>query len=349
MRNPTNLLTVFTLFCIVMLLQGCSRYALMMTSDLAIDEGSEHFLSKARQCVAATQVTAYRKFPVVNKRVYVFEESIKHDLIQEPYEYTKRDCEVKTDPFLGVVPYKTCDSKTIRVGRKYMVYPIMQCVAKNVDLNHNKRLLEVQRCLENSCMQSFEVENWWPSDRPMNSEHLPKTGSWAIRKLAECIGCPYSQAELLAEGGHDPDFVARKLEAFNSSPVSYNFGPSSIHKRVTSHTKVDGSMSFRYIREGFRLSSPFQREDPKTFIPNLPGWKTFRSATISNVEEVDQAYGMIPFHLFNSVEAGSLTRIKPTLTPTFISPLREIIFCDPIIPSKSFYLVDSPVLVDDLD
>ena len=210
MRNPTNLLTVFTLFCIVILLQGCA-FDQLNNRRSALAEGREYFLSKARQCVAATQVTAYRKFPVVDKRVYVFEESIKHDLKSEPYEYTKKDCEVKTDPFLGVVPYETCDSRTIRVGRKYMVYPIMQCVAKNVDLNHNKRLLEVQRCLENSCMQAFEGENWWPSDRPMNNEYLPNEESWAIAQLAECIGCPYSQAELLAEGGHDPDFVARKL------------------------------------------------------------------------------------------------------------------------------------------
>ena len=339
MRNPTNLLTVFTLFCIVMLLQGCSRYALMMTSDSAIDEGSEHFLSKARQCVAATQVTAYRKFPVVDKRVYVFEESLKY----EPYEWDgivreEKNCEVKLDPVLGTFPIsKTCkpkkkEPKDILLGPPTIkVSYIMQCVAKNVDLNHNKRLLEVQRCLENSCMQAFEGENWWPSDRSMNSEYLPNEESWAIRKLAECIGCPYSQAELLAEGGHDPDFVARKLEAFNSSPVSYNFGP-------TSHIKIDGSTREDEVRSMLKSSSTFERKDRIVFFKLPPLNKA-----------VVESYGMIPFHLFNSAEAESSERSALGRTPTDISPLREIIFCDPIIPSESFYLVDTPVLVDDSD
>ena len=339
MRNPTNLLTVFTLFCIVILLQGCA-FDQLNNRRSALAEGREYFLSKARQCVAATQVTAYRKFPVVDKRVYVFEESIKY----EPYESDgivreEKNCEVKLDPVLGTFPIsKTCKPKkkepkdillrppTIKVSH------IMQCVAKNVDLNHNKRLLEVQRCLENSCMQAFEGENWWPSDRPMNNEYLPNEESWAIAQLAECIGCPYSQAELLAEGGHDPDFVARKLEAFNSSPVSYNFGP-------TSHLMIDGSWREDDVRARFKSSSPFERKDQIVFFKLPP----------LNKPVVVESYGMIPFHLFNSAEAESYDRSALGRTPTDISPLREIIFCDPIIPSESFYLVDTPVLVDDSD
>lgn len=285
-------LKAFTFMSIVFLFQGCGTFYLVQ------DEGKASFHSNYTQCVNDMDAT-YSKFPIDMNRAYVFKESAGYDYIRGETSITVKPHPV-TGPFPPIVEKKKAPDRTVE-------WFAMRCVVDNVDLNHNKRLLEVQRCLENRCMASFNEEDWWPDDRMESREENNFSGilgapseSWAISKLEVCASCRFSEAKLLAEGGHDSNFVARKLDGFKSpNPFSS------------------------------RSKSPLYGYVPEIFRPGLMEGYTpvhmFDNARKTNFTQ-------------SSMQSASLG--------IDVSHLREIIFCDPVT-DETFYITDTPVLASD--
>ena len=300
-------LKAFTVISIAFLFQGC--VAAYKGASLARDEGMESFYSNYAQCVNDMDST-YSKFPIDRKWAYVFKESGYIEKIKG-----KTSTTVKPDPVLGpflpVVEKKKAPDREIRHWK-------MQCVMENVDLNHNKRLLEVQRCVENRCMASFNEEDWWPDDRMQSNDGFagPWSESWAISKLEICASCRFSEAKLLAEGGHDSNFVARKLDGFKR--------PNRLSSSLNS-----------------RSDSPFTEYDYRPVL-----------------DTVGYIRGYTPIHMFDSARESYLSRLEYLMSisapligynfkPEVITSrvhLREIIFCDPNYDG-TFYITDTPVVL----
>ena len=196
-RNMQPYLKAFTFMSIVFLFQGC--VAAYKSASLARDEGMASFDLHYAQCVSDMDAT-YSKVPIDVNRAYVFKESGYIEKVKGKTSTTVKPGPV-LGPFLPIVEKKKAPDRETRHWK-------MQCVVENVDLNHNKRLVEVQRCLENQCMASFNDEDWWPDDRMESKEESfaggfagPSSESWAISKLEICASCRFSEAKLLAEGG----------------------------------------------------------------------------------------------------------------------------------------------------
>ena len=250
-------LKAFIVMSIVFLFQGC--VTAYKSAWLARDEGMASFDLHYAQCVSDMDAT-YSKFPIDMNRAYVFKESAYIEKIKG-----KTSTTVKPNPVLG--PFLPVVEK--KKGRGYTIgHWQMQCVVENVDLNHNKRLLEVQRCLENRCVASFNEEDWWPDDRMQSNDGFagPWSENWAISKLEACASCRFSEAKLLAEGGHDSNFVARKLDGFKRPN---RLSPSS----------------------NSRSDSPFNEYD---YIPVL--------------DTVGYIRGFTPIHMFDSARESDFSR-----------------------------------------
>ncbi len=252
----------FCILSIVILLQGC--VAAYKSASLARDEGIASFDLHYAQCVSDMDAI-YSKFPIDVNHVYVFKESGYIEKIEGKTSTTVKPNPV-LGPFLPIVEKKKAPDRETRHWK-------MQCVVENVDLNHNKRLLEVQRCLENQCMTSFNDEDWWPDDRMESKEESfaggfagPSSESWAISKLEICASCRFSEAKLLAEGWQDSNFVARKLDGFKSQ------------NRLSSSSNS-------------RSDSPFNEYD---YIPVL--------------DTVGYIRGFTPIHMFDSARESDFSR-----------------------------------------
>ena len=289
-------LKAFTVMSIVFLFQSCGTFY------LAQDEGRASFHSNYTQCVNDMDAT-YSKFPIDMNRAYVFKEYAGFSKVPGGTSTTVKPNPV-LGPFLPTVEKKKAPDRTVEWFE-------MRCVVDNVDLNHNKRLLEVQRCLENRCMASFNEEDWWPDDRMESKEENsapgilgPPSESWAISKLEVCASCRFSEAKLLAEGGHDSNFVARKLDGFKSP------------NRFSSRSKS-------------RSESPLYGYVPEIYRPGL-------------------MEGFTPVHMFDSARKTNFSHssMRWASLGIDVSHLREIIFCDPVT-DETFYITDTPVLASD--
>ena len=188
------------------LLQGCSVVEQRQSASFVEDEGRAAFNSNYTHCINNMD-SAYNNFPIVKERAYVLFEYNNTETIQGAKKLS-----LEPNPVLWP------EVKSKRERSQTIVTDNLYCRVANVDLNHNKRLLEVQRCLESRCMRSFKDDNWWPSDRG----GWRKESNWAVQKLTLCAACRYSEAMSLAEGGHDTNFVARQLDGFERSTLFHS-------------------------------------------------------------------------------------------------------------------------------
>ena len=246
---------------------------------------------------------AYQTFPIVRQKAYVFKESSYTETVKG-----KKSITIKPDSEYGIfwpqVSTKKSDDRTVTRFT-------MQCVADDVDVNHNRRLIEIQRCVENQCMQAFKKDDWWPNDLETSFDGWGyETEPYPIEQLAACAGCKTSEARLLAEGDHDSNFVARNLEGQkSSSPLPPN---------------------------GTIYDSPFYEQ-----MMHIGGGYSFGETRMKKFEMGD----FVPRHMFDTHRYGENYR-RRHLNPRGDPHLREIIFCDPM-PDGSFYITDTPVLASD--
>ena len=188
------------------LLQGCSVVEQRQSASFVEDEGRAAFNSNYTHCINNMD-SAYNNFPIVKERAYVLFEYNNTETIQGAKKLS-----LEPNPVLWP------EVKSKRERSQTIVTDNLYCKVANVDLNHNKRLLEVQRCLESRCMRSFKDDDWWPSDRG----GWDKEKKYAVEKLTLCAACRYTEAMSLAEGGHDTNFVARELDGFERSTLFHS-------------------------------------------------------------------------------------------------------------------------------
>ena len=301
-------LKAFIVMSIVFLFQGCSGHiAHNAAIDLFGEKGAALYVSNYIHCTKDMDA-AYQTFPIVRQKAYVFKESS----YTETHKGTKK-ITIKPDSEYGIfwpqVSTKKSDDRTVTLFT-------MQCVADVVDVNHNRRLIEIQRCVENQCMQAFKKDDWWPNDLETSFDGWGyETEPYPLEQLAACAGCKTSEARLLAEGDHDSNFVARNLEGQkSSSPLPPN---------------------------GREYDSPFYEQ-----MMEIGGGYSFGETRMVKFEMGD----FVPRHMFDTHRSGE------SQFPRYMRPeegtvrgdphLREIIFCDPN-PDGSFYITDIPVLASD--
>ena len=215
-RNMQPYLKAFIVMSIVFLFQGCSGHiAHNAAIDLFGEKGAALYRSNYVQCTNDMDA-AYQTFPIVRQKAYVFKEKgVLHS------HKGKKSMTIKPDSEYGIfwpqISTKKGDDWT-------EIRYTMQCVADDIDVNHNRRLIEIQRCVENQCMQAFKKDDWWPNDLETSFDGWGyETEPYPIEQLAACAGCKASEARLLAEGDHDANFVARNLEGQKStSPLFPN-------------------------------------------------------------------------------------------------------------------------------
>ena len=193
----------------IILLQGCGVVEQFQSSSFVEDEGGAAFNSNYTYCINNMD-NAYNNFPIVKDRAYVLFEGRHYEKIRGAKKFS-----LEPDPEYGMMWPQV---KSKREGGRTILIETLYCKVANVDLNHNKRLLEVQRCLESRCMRSFKDDDWWPSDRG----GWDKEKKYAVEKLTLCAACRYSEAMSLAEGGHDTNFVARQLDGFERSTLFHS-------------------------------------------------------------------------------------------------------------------------------
>ena len=307
-RNMQPYLKAFTVISIAFLFQGCSGHiAHNAAIDLFGEKGAALYVSNYIHCTKDMDAV-YRTFPIVRQKAYVFKESSYTETHKG-----KKKITIKPDSEYGIfwpqVSTKKSDDRTVTLFT-------MQCVADDVDVNHNRRLIEIQRCVENQCMQAFKKDDWWPNDLETSFDGWGyETEPYPLEQLAACAGCKTSEARLLAEGDHDSNFVARNLEGQkSSSPLPPN---------------------------GTIYDSPFYEQ-----MMEIGGGYSFGETRMVKFEMGD----FVPRHMFDTHRSGE------SQFPRYMRPeegtvrgdphLREIIFCDPN-PDGSFYITDIPVLASD--
>ena len=302
-RNMQPYLKAFIVMSIVFLFQGCSGHiAHNAAIDLFGEKGAALYVSNYIHCTKDMDA-AYQTFPIVRQKAYVFKESSYTETHKG-----KKKITIKPDSEYGIfwpqVSTKKSDDRTVTLFT-------MQCVADDVDVNHNRRLIEIQRCVENQCMQAFKKDDWWPNDLETSFDGWGyETEPYPLEQLAACAGCKTSEARLLAEGDHDSNFVARNLEGQkSSSPLPPN---------------------------GTEYDSPFYEQMRK-----IGGGYSFGETRMKKFEMGD----FVPRHMFDTHRYGENYR-RRHLNPRGDPHLREIIFCDPM-PDGSFYITDTPVLASD--
>ena len=304
-RNMQPYLKAFIVMSIVFLFQGCSGHiAHNAAIDLFGEKGAALYRSNYVQCTKDMDA-AYQTFPIVRQKAYVFKESSYTETVKG-----QKKLSIKPDSEYGIfwpqVSTKKSDDRTVTRFT-------MRCVADVVDVNHNRRLIEIQRCVENQCMQAFKKDDWWPDDLETSFDGWGyETEPYPIELLAACAGCKTSEARLLAEGDHDSNFVARNLEGQKSlSPLFPN---------------------------GREYDSPFYEQ-----MREIGGGYSFGETKMWKFRMGD----FVPLHMFDTHRYGENYRGRQRhLNPRGDPHLREIIFCDPM-PDGSFYITDTPVLASD--
>ena len=313
----------FFIFALSLSGLGCvSHYSPDGELALAFDEGRNLFYSNYLHCTDNMDA-AYKKFPVVMEQAFVIKARIDYETIYPPTKTIVKPDDV-FGPFLPSVEKVKKPSYTERTFRRY-------CGVENVDINHNKRLLEVQRCMENRCMQSFEDDGWWPSDRKVQGGGkslgpIPMfdMDNYPIEKLALCAGCSISEAHLLSESDKASDFIARKLEGTTGSGSLSGY-PEAIS--VLKDCESNSMCTDKWVPKRM-----FDETETSYFNPAAYDRIQLNSKT--NKVEVATCWNLSCSN--STVDKGY-----------FGDPhLREIIFCDPN-NDETFYITDTPVLASD--